>query len=293
MQLSFLSPEDQLDLKTVFSAELVAGENSIDEGKKERYLGFSKLLDSDVAEIRKSPFPEFALLMHLAQAKAHKLAITLPPGTIEKVANIVLRALLAEKDEKIANMSQKLEMMEQNLVEKTSVRPQIPIEYPPPGAVGPPTNDMEDLTAQLDMMSPGEAVVLLSTCADGISTSIKAWDVLARRYSDLTIYIALGVETCFVRDRLSYPTEDILDGGWLHEQDWSEHRSWAIYSVTKLLSGWYNRLFYNYYTYLLQQMQNGTMNRGKVSEAYGEGGSIPQRNSSTGYGHTGTISLKM
>ena len=30
MQLSFLSPEDQLDLKTVFAAELVAGENSID-----------------------------------------------------------------------------------------------------------------------------------------------------------------------------------------------------------------------------------------------------------------------
>ena len=40
-------------------------------------------------------------------------------------------------------------------------------------------------------------------------------------------------------------------------------------------------------------MQNGTMNRGKVLEAYGEGGLIPQRNSSTGYGHTGTISLKM
>lgn len=85
-------------------------------------------------------FPEFALLMHLAQAKAHNLAITLPPGTIEKVANIVLRALLAEKEEKIANMSKKLETMEQKLAEKTSLRAQMPIEYPPSGAICPPAN---------------------------------------------------------------------------------------------------------------------------------------------------------
>lgn len=169
--------------------------------------------------------------MHLAQAKAQNQAMTLPQATIEQVSNMLLRVLLAEKDARIENMSKKLKIVEQKLAEKTSVQAKLPIEYPPSGAVGPPTNantpwqmasqiivvvrasgsfssgrewyqttaedlgeqfenwcrtyqdrtistryflkqnrratnnilDFEELTAKLDNMQPGEAVVLVST----------------------------------------------------------------------------------------------------------------------------------
>ncbi|MCJ1266604.1 hypothetical protein MMC22_006489 [Lobaria immixta] len=128
--------------------------------------------------------------------------------------------------------------------EATELRRILAVAAPVPAVT---TSNAPPPVLSTSTMRPGEAVVLVSTGANGISTSIKAWDALAKRYDYLTIYIALGVEPHLLRYRQHYPTEDILDGGWLQEL-WSPDRCWAIHSVPRLLSGWYNRLFDNHYT---------------------------------------------
>lgn len=131
----------------------------------------------------------------------------------------------------------------------------------------------------LDATPAREAMFLVGTGPEGISSNVASWDALANRYHWLSIYLAIGQEPRFPEGHLDYQSKEPVDDAWQHGQEVEPRPMLGDVFPVKTPRGLVSRLFDNHYTHLSQQMHSANGKLHQTLAGYGEDGMHQNRTS--------------